>query len=211
MVRIDDSGGRVKCWLSRDELAALERVAGATDWEREIAVGLMGRCGLRAHEVPGPGDDDLRWSDDGDCWLFAVRGKDTTGGAGKERDAWMPDTLADDIRKYTRERGLSSSEPWVDASPSTVRRWVYEAAAVLEGGDVPDADDLPDGVAVGSDRWGQVSSHDLRRSWATYHLVERGVDVRTMMAVGGWSDYSAIEPYLKEPTERRIGETLATV
>ncbi len=86
MVRIDDSGGRVKCWLSRDELAALERVAGATDWEREIAVGLMGRCGLRAHEVPGPGDDDLRWSDDGDCWLFAVRGKDTTGGAGKERD-----------------------------------------------------------------------------------------------------------------------------
>ena len=25
-----------------------------------------------------------------------------------------------------------------------------------------------------------------------------------MMAVGGWSDYSAIEPYLAEPTEGRI-------
>lgn len=32
----------------------------------------------------------------------------------------------------------------------------------------------------------------VRRSWATHHLVERQVDVRTMMAVGGWSDYSAI-------------------
>jgi hypothetical protein len=49
---------------------------------------------------------------------------------------------------------------------------------------------------------------DLRRSWATYHLVERQVDVRTMMAVGGWSEYDAIEPYLAEPTEGRIGEAM---
>lgn len=53
-----------------------------------------------------------------------------------------------------------------------------------------------------------MSSHDLRRSWATYHMVERGVDVRTMMAVGGWSSYSAIEPYLAEPTEAKIGRVL---
>jgi site-specific recombinase XerD len=58
------------------------------------------------------------------------------------------------------------------------------------------------------ERWRAVSSHDLRRSWATYHLVERQVDVRTMMAIGGWSDYSAIEPYLAEPTEGRIGEAM---
>jgi hypothetical protein len=42
----------------------------------------------------------------------------------------------------------------------------------------------------------------------TYHLVERQVDVRTMMAVGGWSDHSAIEPYLKEPSESRIGDAM---
>ena len=63
---------------------------------------------------------------------------------------------------------------------------------------------------TGNDRWESVSSHDLRRSWATYHLVERQVDVRTMMAIGGWSDYSAIEPYLTEPTERRIGDAMRT-
>jgi site-specific recombinase XerD len=62
----------------------------------------------------------------------------------------------------------------------------------------------------GDDRWREVSSHDPRRSWATYHLVERGRDVRTMMAIGGWSDYSAIEPYLEAPTESRIGTVMGT-
>jgi site-specific recombinase XerD len=61
---------------------------------------------------------------------------------------------------------------------------------------------------LGEERWRSVTSHDLRRSWATHHLVEEGRDVRTMMSVGGWSDYSAIEPYLKEATEARIGEVM---
>jgi integrase len=188
MVRVDDSGDITKCWLSPDELDELEREAGTWDWEREVAVQLMGRCGLRADEVPYPGDGDLRWSEDGDVWLFEVQGKNTKG-------AWMPEDVADDVHKYSRERGLDASEAWVDASKSSVRRWVKEAAErVAERRDAP--------------RWREVSSHDLRRSWATYHLVERQVDVRTMMSVGGWSDYSAIEPYLAEPTETRIGEAM---
>jgi len=104
----------------------------------------------------------------------------------------MPADVQDDVHKYAQERGISAGDPWVDAATSTVRGWVEDAAARVQG-------------ATGDDRWRHVSSHDLRRSWATYHLVERQVDVRTMMAVGGWSDYSAIEPYLKEPTEARIG------
>ena len=157
----------------------------------------MGRCGLRASEVSYPDDSNLRYSDDGDVWLFEVQGKNTKGGSKKTRDAWMPDDVAEDIHKYSRERDLSLSDAWVDASTPSVRRWVKEAAhAVSEQADDP--------------RWQPVSSHDLRRSWATYHLVERQVDVRTMMSVGGWSDYSAIEPYLAEPTEARIGEAMRT-
>jgi hypothetical protein len=30
-----------------------------------------------------------------------------------------------------------------------------------------------------------------------------------MMAIGGWSDYSAIEPYLAAPTESRIGDAMS--
>lgn len=195
MVRVDDSGSVTKCWLSPDELDTLERVAGSWDWEREVAMQLMGRCGLRADEVNYPTDDHLRWSDDGDCWLFEVRGKNTKGGDPKIRDAWMPEDVADDIHKYSRERGLDAADSWVDVSKSSVRRWVKEAAAEI-------ADNLGDA------RWREVSSHDLRRSWATFHLVERQVDVRTMMSIGGWSDYSAIEPYLAEPTESSIGEAM---
>jgi len=194
MVRIDDSGDVVKCWLRPDELETLERAAGTWDWEREIAMQLLGRCGLRADEVSYPADEHLRWSEEADGWLFEVRGKNTGGGEPKIRDAWMPGPVADDIRKYTRERGLTARESWVDASTSTVRRWVREATEQV-------------GEQAG-ERWQHVSSHDLRRSWATRHLVERQVDVRTMMAVGGWSSYSAIEPYLKEPTEARIGAAM---
>ncbi|SMP00941.1 hypothetical protein SAMN06265347_10161 [Halobellus salinus] len=31
-----------------------------------------------------------------------------------------------------------------------------------------------------------------------------------MMSIGGWSDYSAVEPSLAEPTEARIGEAMET-
>ena len=145
MVRIDDSDAVTKCWLSQDELTRLERVAGADGWTREIAIQLMGRCGLRASEVSYPRDAALRWSEDGATWLFEVRGKNTKGGARTTRDAWMPDEVADDIRKYTRERGLATTDPWVDASTPSVRRWVKEAAEVI-------AEETDNG------RWQQVSS-----------------------------------------------------
>lgn len=54
----------------------------------------------------------------------------------------------------------------------------------------------------------EASSYDLRRSLTTYHLIENEVDVRTLMSIGGWSDYYAIEPYLAKPTESRIGEAM---
>lgn len=199
MVSVQESGsGRTQCWLSRNECEQLEQAAGKVDWQREIAIQLMTQCGLRSDEVPKVAMEDIRYSDDGDCWLFSVEGKNTDGGKPKMRDAWMPEATERNVSKYARERGLSESEPLVSVSPSSVRRWVTEAAKqVAEETD--------------NERWQYVSSHDLRRSWATYHLVERPdpVDVRTMMAIGGWSSYSAIEPYLDAPTESRIGTAMS--
>jgi site-specific recombinase XerC len=196
MVRIDDSDDVTKCWLDQEELARLEDAAGREDWEREVALQLLGRCGFRADEVSYPGDAQLRWSDDAEGWLVEVRGKNTKGGDPTVRDAWMPESVEGNVRRFSRERDRETGEAWVQASTPTVRRWVKEAARVV-------AED-----ASRPERWRAVSSHDLRRSWATHHLVERQVDVRTMMSVGGWSDYSAIEPYLAEPTETRIGEAM---
>ncbi|MWG35880.1 site-specific integrase, partial [Halomarina oriensis] len=171
MVRVDDSETRPKCWLTQRELDQLERAAGRDGWEREVAIQLMARSGLRASEVNYPGDDELWWSDDGDCWRVEVRGKNTKGGEKTMRDAWLPDDVADDLRKFSRERDLATTDPWIDASTDSIRRWVREAREVLV-------------EETGDERWTLVSAHDLRRSWATYHLVERDVGVRTMMSIG---------------------------
>ena len=107
----------------------------------------------------------------------------------------MPEAVAENIQRFVSERDRNETEPIVSVATSSVRRWVRETAEQLA--------DNGEG-----DRWRSVSSHDLRRSWATYHIVERGVDVRTMMSIGGWSDYSAIEPYLGEATEAKIGRSM---
>ena len=198
MVSVQETGkGAVKCWLSRDECEQLAQAAGKEDWQREIAIELMAQCGLRSDEVPKVTMGDIRYSEEGECWLFSVEGKNTDGGDPKMRDAWMPEETERNVSKYARERGLADSEPLVSVSPSSVRRWVREAAENVS-------------EATENERWLNASSHDLRRSWATWHLVERPdpVDVRTMMAVGGWSSYSAIEPYLDAPTEARIGSAM---
>ncbi len=199
MVRIKDDGGtHTKCLLDPfdKETSQLEATARDTDWEREIAVQLMARCGLRADETDYPTLDRLRWSSGGSCWLLEIQGKNTKGGGKKTRDAWVPETVAENIQRFSSERGRDTTESIVSVTTQSVRRWVKKAAEEL-------ADDGH------GERWRSVSSHDLRRSWATYHIVERGVDVRTMMSIGGWSNYSAIEPYLGEATENKIGQSMA--
>jgi len=199
MVRIsDDSGSVTKCVLDPydRELSMVEERARAADWSRELAIQLMGRAGLRADEVRYPTPSGLRWSESGQCWLVEVRGKDTSGGEGKIRDVWLPDQVAQNIQRYISERGIGEHEELVGVSTSSVRRWVRESAEEI-------ADDGH------GERWREVSSHDLRRSWATYHIVESGVNVRTMMSLGGWSSYSAIKPYLGEPTDAKIGRDMS--
>jgi hypothetical protein len=128
MVRMDDGGDVRKCWLDCEELQRLKRVAAEADWEREIVRQLMGWCGFRASEVTYPGDAHLRWSEDADGWLLEVRGKDTTGGDQKLRDAWLPEAVEANVRRFSRERDRETGEAWVQTSTTTVRRWVREAA-----------------------------------------------------------------------------------
>ena len=108
MVRVDDSGEVPKCWLDRDEIGRLAEAAARNDWEREIAVQLMACCGLRASEVSYPGDAELRYSDDADGWLLEVRGKNTKGGDPTVRDAWMPEPVEANVRRFARERDCAT-------------------------------------------------------------------------------------------------------
>ncbi len=194
MVRIDDSGDDVKSWLGYpDEIEALAIEARESDWKRRIAILLMGKVGLRASGVPTAKPQGLKYNDEGEYWELEVQGKNTKGGEKATRDAYVPEGVARELENYAKERDISPSEPYVNASVDSIRRWVREAREPLRSE---------------SERWQYVSSHDLRRSWATHFLVEKDVNVRVMMEIGGWSSYNSIEPYLAKPTPSKIGEEL---
>jgi hypothetical protein len=120
----------------------------------------------------------LRWGVNGECWFVKGRGKKTNGGNRATRYAWDPEDVERDLRKYSRGGGISASEPRVNISTATLRRWGHETQNVLTE-DTNDEDRL------------SVSLNNLRRSWAQCHLAKENRDVRTMMSIRGWSSYSA--------------------
>ncbi|WP_223302174.1 hypothetical protein [Haladaptatus sp. R4] len=65
-------------WLSREEYRAIPRAADS--FEHEIAIRLMGDCGLRVTEVLGVTPSDIARMDDGRHYeLEVTNGKDRPG------------------------------------------------------------------------------------------------------------------------------------
>jgi integrase len=186
-------------WMSRDEYERLPRATNG--YAQEIALRLMGDCGLRVAEVLDvcPSHID-RMSDGRHYGLEVVAGKDTSGSysGGKHRETWLPVDLERDINRYTQHQEINRDEPLIDRSKRTLQYWVESAAVTV-------ADE------TGDDDYRRVTSHDLRRCWANHLLVEEGISPRIVMALGGWSSYDAIEPYLAAPTEENIIDSMSAV
>lgn len=185
-------GGGRKLWLTRDEYT--EAVRAVDVWEKEIAVRLMGDCGLRVSEVVCVTYNDINRTSDGEHYLLTVSGaKDTTGelNEGKERQTWMPVELERDIYRFVTERGRDSSEEVVSAAKRTVQHWVDELG-----------DDLAE--TTGVEAWSSLSCHDFRRHWAHWHGDERGTNPRVLMSLGGWDSWEGMAVYLSQPSEETI-------
>jgi integrase len=60
--------------------------------------------------------------------------------------------------------------------------------------------------ATGDEDFHHVSSHDLRRRFAQRLLVDRQMNPRVVMTVGGWDSFQAIEQYLNAPTPGVVNE-----
>jgi integrase len=191
--------GSWNVWMSREEYREVPR---STDsFEQEIAVRLMGDSGLRVAEVLDVEPQHISRRSDGQHFeLEVVGGKDTTGEyhGGRHRETWLPRDFEAQINRYTQEKDLADDEPLVDAAKRTVQSWVERAGNRAA-------------EATGDDDFRRVSTHDLRRCWANHLLVEENVSPRIVMALGGWSSYDAIEPYLAAPTESNINERMAAV
>ena len=186
-----------KVWMNDDEVEELRRAAGSRRDDLIIQLGAF--VGLRAFEIPQIEPRHVKRAGDGDDYRLRVpRGKDTDTGEGKPRDAYLPATVERDLYQFARDEDLDDDEPYVDLTPGGVRaavRRTTEAAA----------------DRTGDEDFRDVSSHDLRRRFAQRLLVDEGVNPRVVMAVGGWSSFSAIEPYLNAPSEDVISDALGDV
>jgi Phage integrase family. len=192
-----EKGNSMKVWMTDDEIDELRRAAGSRRDDLIIQLGAF--VGLRAFEIPQVTPGHVRRVDDGDHYRLRVPdGKDTKTGKGEPRNAYLRAAVERDLYQYSRDEELEDSDPFVDLTQGGVRavvRRTAEAAADRTGDD-----DFP-----------HVSSHDLRRRFAQRLLVDEGMNPRVVMNVGGWNSFSAIEPYLFEPTEDVVNNAFEDV
>lgn len=181
-----------KVWLTDAELHQLRR--HAANHRDDLLIQLGSRVGLRAFEIPQVCPQHVNRTDDGRHFrLHVPAGKDTTGSGGKPRDAYLPESVEADIRRHQTAESLAATDPLIDLTTSGVRAVVKRTARRVAG-------------ETGDDRWGHVSSHDLRRRFAQRTLVDKQVNPRVVMAVGGWDSFEALKPYLNAPTPDVVNE-----
>ncbi|AAV47145.1 bacterio-opsin activator-like protein [Haloarcula marismortui ATCC 43049] len=179
-----------RCWLTPDEYKQLKQTAGS--YRDSLIVQLGGEVGLRSFEIPQVCPKHITQVD-GHARLRVPEGKDTEGSGGKPRDAYLPEQVESEVLRYANVEEIDRDEPIIDLTERSVQRRVKETAERV-------------GEETGNADWQKVSSHDLRRYYAQTLLVRERMNPRVVMEVGGWSSFSAIEPYLNAPTAGVVNE-----
>lgn len=185
-----------KVWLTDSEIEDLRRAAGS--YRDDVIIQLGAFVGLRAFEIPQIQPRHIKTTDSGQYRLRVPSGKDTTGGGGKPRDAFLPADVERDLQQFQNVKNVAPREPFVELKQRGVR------AAVKRTADAA-AD------ATGDDDFRRVSSHDLRRRYAQRLLVDHNMNPRVVMQVGGWDSFAAIEPYLNAPTPEVVDDAFADI
>ncbi|WP_435143763.1 tyrosine-type recombinase/integrase [Halobaculum sp. P14] len=162
-----------KVWLSTEETERF--LATAENTQKRIAFGLGARCGLRSGEWLDVTPRDVVDTDAG-TMLRVWEGK-----GDKFRETPIPDVLATRIRVAGEEQ---PDEPVLSVtSTRTLRRWVDRAGDQLA-------------EETGEVGWRELSTHDLRRTWATA-LADAEVDPLLALDWGGWEDLETFLEHYK--------------
>lgn len=157
----------MKVWLSDQEVDEL--LDAAKNTEHRIAMALGARCGLRSHEILDVAPEHVVDSDAG-TMLRVHHGK-----GDKYRETPMPRDLKTTIETVADVRAEDDSKPLVSVTETrSLRRWVKRAARIMTD-------------ETGDEGWHHLSSHDLRRTWAT-NLRNADVDPLIACDWGGWND-----------------------
>jgi len=171
----EDEAGK-KVWLSQTEVDQL--VESASDTEKRIAFELGSRCGLRSKEILDVAPQDVVRTESG----AMVRVWDGKGS--KYRETPAPANLATTIETIEDFRDDPSDEPVLSVdSTRSLRRWVQDAREQLA-------------EETGDEGWHYLSTHDLRRTWATA-LANDEVDPLLVLDWGGWDDLETFLDHYK--------------
>jgi integrase len=176
-LREHDGGNEMKVWLSAGEADRL--MAAADDTEERIAFGLGVRCGLRSVEWLNVVPRDVVDTDAGTMLRVWSGAK-----GDKFRETPIPSNLATTIRTVADVRDAGPDEPVLSVeSTRTLRRWLASTAEEL-------AEETDDSG------WRHLSTHDLRRTWATA-LADAEVDPLLALEWGGWEDLETFLEHYK--------------
>ena len=197
-MRLDSTGAQdqYKVWMTDDEIDELRRATAS--YRDDIIIQLGGYVGLRAFEIPQVQPRHIKETQQGHYRLRVPEGKDTTGNGGNPRDAYLPDSVERDLQQFQNAENIAPKDPFVDLTERGVRAAVKRTAEAA-------AD------ATGEDDFRHVSSHDLRRRFAQRLLVDKNMNPRVVMEVGGWDSFDAIEPYLNSPTPDVVDDAFESI
>ena len=180
-----------KVWMIDEEIEELRRATAS--YRDDVIIQLGAYVGLRAFEIPQVQPQHVKESESGQYRLHVPRGKDTSGNGGKPRDAFLPADVERSLQQYQNAENIAPKDPFIDLTERGVRAAVKRTAEAAA-------------QSTGNNDYQHVSSHDLRRRFAQRLLVDKELNPRVVMEVGGWSSFQSIEPYLNAPTEDVIDD-----
>lgn len=195
-MRLESTGAEdeYKVWLTDEEIEDLRRATA--NYRDDIIIQLGALVGLRAFEIPQVTPSGISTTESGHYRLRVPEGKDTNGTGGKPRDAYLPADVERSLQQFQNAQNIPPRDPFIDITERGVRDVVKRTAEAAA-------------EETGNEDFHHVSSHDLRRRFAQRLLVDKEMNPRVVMQVGGWSSFQAIEPYLNAPTEDIVDEAFA--
>lgn len=197
-----------KIWLTENQIETLINVANADFRTKDEGIIMLGaKCGLRVSEISRTKVKALYTEkvENNPEWFIRVKGKKTNQKKSiskeelevKEREVYVPGEVARTLNTIIKHHDLVNNDPLIPSNkgghmnPDSIRQRIYKIAEKSY-------------QKTGIEKFKYLSSHDLRRSWATIKKDEEGIDVWLLKNQGGWGSFEAMKPYMDKPTKKNI-------
>jgi integrase len=164
----DERDGK-QVWLDQDDVDRLLDTVEVGDPKRAVQLGV--RCGLRRSEIVSVTVGDVMHAPDGFLRVWEDYAKRS-----KYRETPLPNSLESVVIDGLSEHRQPEDE-LVQVTGSTVYRWIQRAGEELY-------------AETGDEGWTFLDVHDLRRTWGADLLWNYGLLPSSVMAFGGWEDWS---------------------